>query len=152
MDDLRSFFEKVLYLNANEREIMKTFIEDDNGNFSSPYLTIVSDAINTNLTIITLLALVNLLLVLPSNLLTVIVVIKNKELWTASNLVLSINGVVQALGSIIYLVARIMYIQSLLLLPSNAHYKDTVYLVGWLTCTIMMRTGNNRWVKRPMFS
>lgn len=116
------------------------------------YVSILSEIMTKHFVIITLLAIVNVLLVLPSNLLTVIVIIRNKELWTPSNIVLSINGIVQCIGTAIYFVSRSLWVHSLFLLPMHNNYKESVYMVGWWTYSLMMRTGNNRLVSKNIES
>ena len=111
---------------------------------SSSSINILLEIMYTHFSVATILAAMNIVLVLPSNLLTLIVIITNKDLWTNSNVVLMVNGFVQALGSAIYLITRILWFHSLFFVSSNNDYKETAYLVAWWTYTIMMRTGNNR--------
>ena len=83
----------------------------------------------------------DLLAVIPANIVTAVVIIKNKELWTSSNVVLAINGLVQATGSLICLVGRFGFA----ILPYfGQNQKHAFYVRGWWSYTIMMRTGNNR--------
>ena len=111
---------------------------------SSSSINILLEIMYTHFSVATILAAMNIVLVLPSNLLTLIVIITNKDLWTNSNVVLMVNGFVQALGSGIYLITRILWFHSLFFVSSNNDYKENAYLVAWWTYTIMMRTGNNR--------
>ena len=111
---------------------------------SSSSINVLLEIMYTHFSVATILAAMNIVLVLPSNLLTLIVIIANKDLWTNSNVVLVVNGFVQALGSGIYLITRILWFHSLFFVSSNNDYKETVYLVAWWTYTMMMRTGNNR--------
>ena len=115
-------------------------------NMTFQYVSILSDIMTHNLFPIILIATFNILLILPANILTVIVIFRNKELWTPSNIVLSINGIIQAIASATYLISRGLWLQSLFLLPMHNQYKESMYLVGWWTVCIMMRTGNNRLV------
>ena len=92
----------------------------------------------------TLLAGIDILLVMPANLITVLVIIRKKDLWTPSNIVLSINGIIQGIGSVIYAILRSVWFHDFFLLPMNNDYKETVYCVFWWTGSIMMRAGNNR--------
>ena len=111
---------------------------------SSSSINILLETMYTHFSVATLLAAMNIVVVLPSNLLTLIVIITNRDLWTTSNVVLIINGFIQALGSGMYLITRILWFHSLFFVSSNNDYKETAYLVPWWTYTIMMRTGNNR--------
>ena len=111
---------------------------------SSSSINILLETMYTHFSVATLLAAMNIVVVLPSNLLTLIVIITNRDLWTTSNVVLIINGFIQALGSGMYLITRILWFHSLFFVSSNNDYKETAYLVAWWTYTIMMRTGNNR--------
>ena len=89
-----------------------------------------------------LLAAFNLLIVIPANIFTAVVIIKNKELWTSSNVVLAINGIVQATGSLICLVVRP---GGFAILPYfGQSQQHAFYVIGWWSYTIMMRSGNNR--------
>ena len=111
---------------------------------SSSSINILLETMYTHFSVATLLAAMNIVVVLPSNLLTLIVIITNRDLWTTSNVVLIINGFIQALGSGMYLITRILWFHSLFFVSSNNDYKETIYLVYWWTYSIMMRTGNNR--------
>ena len=102
------------------------------------------EMVNTHFTFANLLSAMNIIVVLPSNLLTFIVIIMNKDLWTASNVVLSINSLVQAVGSVIYLFARSLSLHALFFVVSDTDYKETLYQVCWWTYAIMVRAGNNR--------
>ena len=132
---------------SNRSEIMntlKTF--DDTTSFQ--YLSIMLELLSINVIFVTLLTAFDLLVVIPANILTVHVIIRNKELWTPGNIVLSINGVVQATGSAIYLVTRCT---GFTVLPINTSSKEELYMVGWWSFAIMMRTGNNRLVIKQMY-
>ena len=118
--------------------------EDLNIARSSSSINILLEIMYTHFSVATILAAMNIVVVLPSNLLTLVVIITNKDLWTTSNVVLLINGFIQALGSGMYLITRILWFHSLFFVSSNNYYKETAYLVPWWTYTIMMRTGNNR--------
>ena len=111
---------------------------------SFKYVSILSEVMTQNFVIITLFSIVDMLVVLPSNLLTVIVIVRNKELWTPSNIVLSINGIIQFIGTAIYLIVRSIWVYVMFLVPMNS---KSVYMVLWWTYALMMRTGNNRLVK-----
>ena len=114
-----------------------------NDTLSLEYVSTVSRFLTPSYVGITLLNAFQFLSI-PANLLIVLVIIRNKNLWTASNMVLSINAVIQAIGSAIYLITRSLWHHSFLLVPMSNNYKETVYLIGWWTYSIMMRTGNNR--------
>ena len=102
------------------------------------------EIVNTHFTFANLLSAMNIIVVLPSNLLTFIVIIMNKDLWTTSNVVLSINSLVQAAGSVIRPFAWSLSLHALFFVVSDIDYKETLYQVCWWTYAIMMRTGNNR--------
>ena len=111
---------------------------------SSSSINTLLDIIYIHFSVATILGAINIIVVIPSNLLTLIVIITNKDLWTTSNVVLFINGFIQAFGSIIFLIMRILWFQSQFFVSSDDDYKETIYLVYWWTYSIMMRTGNNR--------
>ena len=91
---------------------------------------------------VTVLTAFSLLVVIPANVITAVVIIKNKDLWTSSNVVLAINGIVQATGTLIYLVIRW---GGLTILPFfDQNQEHVFYMIGWWSYCIMMRTGNNR--------
>ena len=102
------------------------------------------EIVNTHYTFANLLSAMNIIVVLPSNLLTFIIIMMNKDLWTTSNVVLSINSLVQAAGSVIYLFSWSLSLHALFFVVSDIDYKETLYQVCWWTYAIMMRTGNNR--------
>lgn len=111
---------------------------------SSSSIKILLEIMYTHFSVATILSAMNIIVVIPSNLLTLIVIITSKDLWTTSNVVLLINGFIQALGSSVYLIMRVLWFHSLFFVSSNNDYKETTYLVYWWTYSIMMRTGNNR--------
>ena len=116
---------------------------------SSDYVSLLSEGLPVHFAIVTLLAAVSILIICPANVLTVIVIIRNKELWTPCNVVLVINGLVQATGSVVYSIARSLSMHNFIL-PLNVYYKDIVFTVAWWTYAVMMRTGNNRLVNKIM--
>ena len=121
-------------------------MENDFGKYTTEN-TVVSmllEIVNTHFTFANLLSAMNIIVVLPSNLLTFIVIMMNKDLWTTSNVVLSINSLVQAAGSVIYLFARSLSLHALFFVVSDIDYKETLYQVCWWTYAIMVRAGNNR--------
>ena len=106
------------------------------------FLSIMLQKLTTPVIFLFLLTTFNLLVVVPANILTAVVIIKSKELWTSSNVVLVINGIVQTTVNLIMLVARW---GSLTLLPYfGLSHKHAFYVIGWWSLSIMMRTGNNR--------
>ena len=106
------------------------------------FLSIMLQKLTTPVIFLFLLTTFNLLVVVPANIVTAVVIIKSKELWTSSNVVLAINGIVQATGSLICLVGRC---GGFALLPYfDQSQKHVFYVIGWWSYTIMMRTGNNR--------
>ena len=146
----------VPYLNSIFVENLKSGILEDGttsnvSNFSERdmsfyYVSLMSDVTTQNFVIVALLTVISVVFVLPANLSTVIVIISNKELWTPSNIILCINGVTQSIGTLIYLVVRVLWTHALLLLPAHNTYKESVYLLVWGTYAVMVRTGNNRLV------
>ena len=105
------------------------------------FVSIMLQKLTTPIMFLILLSAFDLLAVIPANIVTAVVIIKNKELWTSSNVVLAINGLVQATGSLICLVGRFGFA----ILPYfGQNQKHAFYVRGWWSYTIMMRTGNNR--------
>ena len=91
---------------------------------------------------VTVLTAFRLLVVIPGNVITAVVIIKTKDLWTSSNFALAINGIVQATGTLIYLVTPW---GGLTILPFFDQSQEYVfYVIGWWSYCIMMRAGNNR--------
>ena len=127
---------------SNTSEILST-MQTFNGTTSFHYVSIMEKLLNTHVIWVTLLTAFDFFVVIPANILTVVVIIRSKCLWTQGNVVLSINGIVQAVGSAIFLVLRC---NSFALFPINTNYKDELVMAGWWTYFIMMRTGNNRFV------
>ena len=128
----------------NVTENMKMTQELDQFATLDTVVLMLLEIVNTHFTFANLLSAMNIIVVLPSNLLTFIVIIVNKDLWTASNVVLSINSLVQAVGSVIYLFARSLSLHALFFVVSDTDYKETLYQVCWWTYAIMVRAGNNR--------
>ena len=122
-------------------------VKDDliwkNDTLSLQYLTILSSILTPSYFSIAIIT-VFTFLAIPANILTVFTIILKKDLWTPCNAVLSINGLVQATGSFIYLITRSLWFYSFIFLPMNKNYKESVYAAGWWTYCLMMRTGNNR--------
>ena len=125
---------------ANVLDILKSF--DDTTSFY--FVSIMLQRLTIPVIFVTLLTALDILVVIPANLVTVVVIVKNKDLWTSSNVVLAINGVVQAAGSAVYLVIRW---GGFSIFPFfDQSHKPALYAIGWWSYCIMMRTGNNRLV------
>ena len=130
-----------LWSNTNE---LLNILEASGETTSFNFVSIVLQQLTIPVIFITLLTAFNLIIVIPANVITAIVIIKNKELWTCSNVVLAINAIVQATGSLIYLVVRW---GGLGILPFfDQSQEHAFYIIGWWSYCIMMRTGNNRLV------
>ena len=133
-----------LNFEMNVTENMKMTKELDQFATLDTVVLMLLEIVSTHFTFANLLSAMNIIVVLPSNLLTFIVIMANKDLWTASNVVLSINSLVQAVGSVIYLFARSLSLHALFFVVSDTDYKETLYQVCWWTYAIMVRAGNNR--------
>ena len=142
--DISSTLESGLNFEMNVTENMKMTQELDQFATLDTVVLMLLEIVNTHFTFANLLSAMNIIVVLPSNLLTFIVIFVNKDLWTASNVVLSINSLVQAVGSVIYLFARSLSLHALFFVVSDTDYKETLYQVCWWTYAIMVRAGNNR--------
>ena len=142
--DISSTLESGLNFEMNVTENMKMTQDLDQFATLDTVVLKLLEIVNTHFTFANLLSAMNIIVVLPSNLLTFIVIIVNKDLWTASNVVLSINSLVQAVGSVIYLFARSLSLHALFFVVSDTDYKETLYQVCWWTYAIMVRAGNNR--------
>ena len=142
--DISSTLESGLNFEMNVTENMKMTQDLDQFATLDTVVLKLLEIVNTHFTFANLLSAMNIIVVLPSNLLTFIVIIVNKDLWTASNVVLSINSLVQAVGSVIYLFARSLSLHALFFVVSDTDYKETLYQVCWWTYAIMVRVGNNR--------
>ena len=142
--DISSTLESGLNFEMNVTENMKMTQDLDQFATLDTVVLMLLEIVNTHFTFANLLSAMNIIVVLPSNLLTFIVIIVNKDLWTASNVVLSINSLVQAVGSVIYLFARSLSLHALFFVVSDTDYKETLYQVCWWTYAIMVRAGNNR--------
>ena len=142
--DISSTLESGLNFEMNVTENMKMTQELDQFATLDTVVLMLLEIVNTHFTFANLLSAMNIIVVLPSNLLTFIVIMANKDLWTASNVVLSINSLVQAVGSVIYLFARSLSLHALFFVVSDTDYKETLYQVCWWTYAIMVRAGNNR--------
>ena len=142
--DISSTIKRGLNFEMNVTENMKMTQELDQFATLDTVVLMLLEIVNTHFTFANLLSAMNIIVVLPSNLLTFIVIIVNKDLWTASNVVLSINSLVQAVGSVIYLFARSLSLHALFFVVSDTDYKETLYQVCWWTYAIMVRAGNNR--------
>ena len=144
--DFASSFDNFLEFPINNDEQYLNTSNHIYDDVSFHYVSILSDMATQNLVIVILLAIIDIFFVLPSNLLTFIVIVRNKELMTPSNIVLSINGIIQCIGTAIYLVFRILWVYVLFFVPMVNNYKESVYTVLWWIYALMMRTGNNRLV------
>ena len=142
--DMSSTLESELNFEMNVTENMKMTQNLDQFATLDTVVSMLLEIVNTHFTFANLLSAMNIIVVLPSNLLTFIVIFVNKDLWTASNVVLSINSLVQAVGSVIYLFARSLSLHALFFVVSDTDYKETLYQVCWWTYAIMGRAGNNR--------
>ena len=135
-------FQPEMEFGSNALEVIDS-LKRMNDTLSLKYISTLSDSLLKRHVDMTIIAAFTFLSI-PANILTLLTVMRNNHLWTASNAVLCINGLVQAVGGVIYLIIRSLWFYCLLFLPSNNSYKESIYLVGWWACSIMVRTGNNR--------
>ena len=142
--DISSTLENGLNFEMNVTENMKMTQELDQFATLDTVVSMLLEIVKTHFTFANLLSAMNIIVVLPSNLLTFIVIIMNKDLWTTSNVVLSINSLVQAAGSVIRPFAWSLSLHALFFVVSDIDYKETLYQVCWWTYAIMVRAGNNR--------
>lgn len=84
---------------------------------------------------------IHIFFVIPSNLFTIIVIAKNKGLWTTSNTILVINSSFMAIGSVLILFLRPAYFPHLLY---NERNREIAYSISWWVCILTFRIGNNR--------
>ena len=128
---------------SNTNELLN-MLERSGETTSLNFVSIVLPQLTVQVIIITLLTAFNIIIVIPANVIEAAVIIKNKDLWTCSNVVLAINAIAQATGSLIFLVVRW---PSLGILPFfDQSWARVFFPICWWTCFIMMRTGNNRLV------
>ena len=142
--NINSTLERKFDFEMNITGNMRMAHDFENFSTHNSVVLMLLEIVNTHFTFANLLSAMNIIVVLPSNLLTFIVIMANKDLWTASNVVLSINSLVQAVGSVIYLFARSLSLHALFFVVSDTDYKETLYQVCWWTYAIMVRAGNNR--------
>ena len=108
------------------------------------FVSIMLQQLTAPVVFVTVLTAFSLFVVVPANVITAVVIIKNKDLWTCSNVVLAINAIVQATGSLIYLVVRW---GGMGIFPFfDQSQADAFFILCWWSYFIMMRTGNNRLV------
>ena len=128
---------------SNSPELLN--ILQSSGEFTGfHFVSIMLQQLTIPVIFVTVLTACSLLVVIPANVITAVVIIKTKDLWTSSNVVLAINGIVQSAGTLIYLVIRW---GGLTILPFFDQSQEYVfYIIGWWSYCIMMRAGNNRFV------
>ena len=148
--DFYSIFEHHLESEILEDESLLNKSSLFQGDMSFYYVLLMSEMTTKHFIILSIITITSVLFVVPSNLWMVIVIIRNKTLWTPSNIVLTINGIIQCIGASICLVLRPLLVHGLFLLPMQNSYKESIYLAAWWTYVLMMRTGNNRLVCEDM--
>ena len=84
---------------------------------------------------------IHIFFVIPSNLFTLIVIVKNKSLWTSSNTILIINSSFMMIGSVLILFLRPAYFPFLLY---DEPGRQVAFCISWWVCTLTFRIGNNR--------
>ena len=84
---------------------------------------------------------IHIFFVIPSNLFTLIVIVKNKSLWTSSNTILVINSLFMTIGSVLILFLRPAYFPYLLY---DEPSRELAFCLSWWVCTLTFRIGNNR--------
>ena len=105
------------------------------------YLSIMQEEAFHHLIFQCIMTIVHIFLVIPSNIFTLVVIVKNKTLWTPSNSILAINAVFMMIGSTAILFLRQAHFPLLLYGESYRTYANEV---GWWVCTMTFRIGNNR--------
>ena len=84
---------------------------------------------------------IHMFFVIPSNLFTLIVILKNRSLWTSSNAILVINSSFMTIGSVLILFLRPAYFPFLLY---DEPSREVAFCISWWVCTLTFRIGNNR--------
>ena len=140
--DFTQLFQNRIEFGNNFREVKDSLIKL-NDTLSLQYISTLASILTPSYFCMAVITVFTFLSI-PANILTVFTITLNKDLWTPCNAVLSINGLVQATGSFIYLITRSLWFYSFIFLPMNRNYKQSVYATGWWTYSLMMRTGNNR--------
>ena len=79
--------------------------------------------------------------VIPSNLFTLVVIVKTKSLWTMSNTILAINGFFMATSSALMLFLRQSHFPLLLF---NEEDRKIAFTIFWWVCCLTLRIGNCR--------
>ena len=80
--------------------------------------------------------------VIPSNLFTLVVIVKTKSLWTMSNTILAINGFFMSTSSALMLFLRQSHFPLLLF---NEEDRKIAFTIFWWVCCLTLRIGNCRW-------
>ena len=110
-------------------------------NSEHAYYTEMSKELSNIVIFINVISAFHLLVVVPMNVFTLVVITKTKSLWTPSNIVLCVNGFFMTIGSLVMLVGRL---SSFPLLFFDEDQRVVLYSVVWWNFTLTIRIGNNR--------
>ena len=129
--DFAQLFQNRIEFGNNFREVKDSLIKM-NDILSLQYISTLSSILTPSYFCMAIITVFTFLSI-PANILTVFTITLNKDLWTPCNAVLSINGVVQATGSLIYLILRSLWSHNYISLPMDKNYMESVYVIGWWT-------------------
>ena len=132
-----SEFQEVLPNNDKLLSSLESSIIQDGVSYSSK----MSQEMSTINIVLNVISAFHLLVVIPSNVFTLVVIAKTKCLWTPSNIVLGVNGFFMTIGSTMMLVLRLGGFPLLLFDESQ---RVVVYAMAWWVYALTMRIGNNR--------
>ena len=107
----------------------------------SEYLKAMLEEGSNHLIFQCVMSVLHIIFVIPSNMFTLVVIVKTKSLWTLSNTILAINGFFMAIGSILILFLRPSQFPLLLYNESDRVAAFTVF--WWVAC-FTLRIGNCR--------
>lgn len=117
---------------------------------TSSYASLMVPALTELSVSISLLSALYIYVVIPANLITLIVIVKTKKLWTASNVVLAVNGLIQLIGSSVMLFSRLSFFPGLFF--DDEEQRRLWFVVEWWTVSITFRTSCTRYVLKTINS
>ena len=109
--------------------------------FKTPFFSAVHDFMTHFSIATTIIGILNIFIIIPSNAFIITVVAKSKSLWTPSNAVLAINSLFQSVGSSVWM---IMFLAGFPFFLPVGDERPVYHAVGWWSYFLTFRISCTR--------
>ena len=124
-------------------EDLCTFITSTDA-FKTPFFSAMHDVMTHQSIASTIISILNISIIIPSNAFIITVLAKTKSLWTPSNVILAVNSLFQAIGSSVWMT---MFLVGFPFFLPVGDQRTLLYAVGWWSYFLTFRLSCTRLVE-----